>query len=67
MLVLQVWGCASSAAAQESRTALLHSVDIPERNDISTVKHCGVENVLICSWEVENALTLCLDSKLGIN
>lgn len=35
-------------------------------NDINTVKHCGVESVF---WEVENTfpLTLCLDSKLGIN
>lgn len=67
MLVLQVWGCAWSAAAQESCIALLHSVDIPERNDINTVKHCGVENVLIFFWEGENTLTLRLDSKLEIN
>lgn len=29
-LVLQIWGCAASAAAQESCTSLFNSVDIPK-------------------------------------
>lgn len=55
-LVLEVWGCALSSAAQESCTSLFYSIYIPSKKN--TVKPCSVENVLIYFWEAEDAFLL---------
>jgi len=57
----------SRLSRNESRVFSYYEIVFLNGNDINTVKHCGVENVFIDLWEAEDALAVCLDSKLGIN